>query len=285
MKKSRIAILSAGVLVLGIAIGAFSAGLVENIQAEVRRDFTVVIDGKTQTFKNANGEVVYPVLYDGTTYLPVRAIGELMGKTVYWYENDKRIELKSENGPTVTDADVIVDKNNNAQAGGGGGSAETGSWRDNVAVTLDAAKEAALKKAGLSAADVTFTKAQLDRDDGIVQYELEFYTSTNEYEADVDANTGEFRKWEVDTFRWDAGGQTGGGQTSNGDSVTVEEAKKIALERAGLSAADVTFTKAQLDRDDGVLKYEVEFRSGRTEYELEINAATGNIIKWKTDNH
>lgn len=50
------------------------------MQSEIRPDFTVKIDGEMRTFKNANGEVVYPMLYKRTIYLPMRAIGELYGK-------------------------------------------------------------------------------------------------------------------------------------------------------------------------------------------------------------
>ncbi|MDD6933236.1 MAG: PepSY domain-containing protein, partial [Eubacteriales bacterium] len=42
---------------------------------------------------------------------------------------------------------------------------------------------------------------------------------------------------------------------------------------------DVTFTKAKLEKDDGVRKYEIEFRKGGTEYEYEIDAATGAILE------
>ena len=75
-----------------------------DIIVQLREDFTVVIDGEVKEFKNVNAERVYSVIYERTTYLTVRTIGEIMEK-VYWYENDKRIELKNS---TVTDADVII---------------------------------------------------------------------------------------------------------------------------------------------------------------------------------
>ena len=106
MKK--VTVLTAGILcAAGIAIGASATGIIQKVQSEIRPDFTVKIDGEVRTFKNADGDVVYPMLYEGTTYLPVRAIGEIMGKTVYWYEEEKMVELK-DTKPTVTDADVIV---------------------------------------------------------------------------------------------------------------------------------------------------------------------------------
>ena len=62
-----------------------------------------------------------------------------------------------------------------------------------------------------------------------------------------------------------------------------EKAKEIALQKAGLTAEDVTFTKIGLDRDDGVWQYEIEFRQDKTEYETDINAVDGTIIKWEID--
>lgn len=47
-------------------------------------DIQLVVDGVPVTPKDANGTVVEPFIVDGTTYLPVRAVGEAMGKTVDW---------------------------------------------------------------------------------------------------------------------------------------------------------------------------------------------------------
>ena len=63
-----------------------------------------------------------------------------------------------------------------------------------------------------------------------------------------------------------------------------ERAKSIALEKAGLSADNVTFDKVELDRDDGVWQYEVEFRKDRTEYDADIKAEDGSILSWDVDN-
>ncbi len=63
-----------------------------------------------------------------------------------------------------------------------------------------------------------------------------------------------------------------------------EKAKSIALEKAGLSAGDVTFDKVELDRDNGVWQYEIEFRKGRTEYDYDIKADDGSILSYDVDN-
>ena len=73
------------------------------------------------------------------------------------------------------------------------------------------------------------------------------------------------------------------GGTSSSTAIGVEKAKTIALNDAGLSASQVTFTKAQTDWDDGRMEYDVEFRSGGIEYEYEIDAYSGAILSRDVD--
>lgn len=66
--------------------------------------------------------------------------------------------------------------------------------------------------------------------------------------------------------------------TNSTSALTADEAKATALAHAGLSEADVTFTKVKLEYDDGRREYEIEFRQGRIEYEYEIDAESGAIL-------
>ena len=60
--------------------------------------------------------------------------------------------------------------------------------------------------------------------------------------------------------------------------LSVDEAKKIALDHAGLTEDQVRFSTAKFDDDDSEgEEYEIEFYSGNTEYEYEIDARTGDI--------
>lgn len=61
--------------------------------------------------------------------------------------------------------------------------------------------------------------------------------------------------------------------------LTKEEAVQVALERVALRKETVTFTKIELDRDDGRQIWEVEFISDGTEYEFEIDARTGCVLE------
>lgn len=57
-----------------------------------------------------------------------------------------------------------------------------------------------------------------------------------------------------------------------------DKALKIALKDAGLSKKDVDYSNSHLDYDDGITKYEVQFRQGTKEYEYDIDAYTGAIL-------
>lgn len=47
-------------------------------------DIKIVIDGKEYVPKDANGNIVEPFAYNGTTYVPLRAVANAFGKEVGW---------------------------------------------------------------------------------------------------------------------------------------------------------------------------------------------------------
>lgn len=53
----------------------------------------LVVDGQTVVPKDTNGKVVEPFVYNGTTYLPVRAVGNAVGKKVKWDGNSQTVYL------------------------------------------------------------------------------------------------------------------------------------------------------------------------------------------------
>ena len=60
-------------------------------------------------------------------------------------------------------------------------------------------------------------------------------------------------------------------------------AKKIALTKAGLAESEVILERVELDKENGVWVYEVEFAKGYTEYDVYVDATDGTILKYKTD--
>ncbi len=206
MKKRTLALLLVAVFAVSMLAGMGAAELISEIKAELRRDFTVMVDGDKQIFRNVEGDRVYPILFEGTTYLPVRAIGELMGKTVYWDEGKKEIDLRTEDAKensTVTDADVIYnskekkqEKNNKKEKTD---KVDKKSVDTSKFIGEEKARETALKKANLKESEVSRIKVTLDRDYGVWEYEVEIRVGKTEYDAEINAETGEITKWEIDT--------------------------------------------------------------------------------------
>ena len=188
--RKRNGLIVALAVVFAFATGVVAKNVFDVIRAEVRTDFVIEIDGEERVFKNVDGERVYPILHNGTTYLPVRAIGEILGKDVYWYEAEKRIEFKDKKKePTVTDADVIVED---------GKKEKPAKSAEKAVIGKEKAKKIALDKANLKESEVSFVKIELDRDDGIWKYEVEFRKGLREYSADIKADDGKILDWEAD---------------------------------------------------------------------------------------
>ncbi len=160
--------------------------------------------------------------------------------------------------------------------GGQNNSQSSGQSQNSGLIGLEAAREIALKDAGLSASDVTFTKEKQDRDDGRIYYEFEFFTSDREYDYEIHGTTGAIVDKSIEGFHH-------GGNQTGGTDIGVDQAKTIALNHAGLSASDVNFAKAKLENDDGRIVYEVEFYHGNREYDYTIDAYSGAILEYDAD--
>lgn len=61
--------------------------------------------------------------------------------------------------------------------------------------------------------------------------------------------------------------------------ITAEEAEAIALNHAGVSPEKVTRIRTEFDYDDGRGEYDIEFYADGWEYDYEIQAETGEILR------
>lgn len=150
-------------------------------------------------------------------------------------------------------------------------------------ISLDKAKSKALSDAGLSSSDVTYTKAKFDYDDGVYVYDIEFYTSTYEYDYEINASTGAIRSKDMEARKTNKVNNTSNNSENSNAYIGVDKAKSIAVSHAGFSVSDVNFSKAKLEKDDGKMVYEVEFYKNGMEYEYKINATTGSIIEYDSE--
>ena len=145
-------------------------------------------------------------------------------------------------------------------------------------ISLKEAKNIALKHAGISSSAAAFVKTEKDYEDGVEVFEIEFYSGNTEYDYEIRVSNGEIISFDKDIENYSIPSKnSGSSQTPSSNYIGVDKAKSIALKDAGLSSSSVTFTKAKLDREDGVRVYEIEFFTSDKEYEYEINASSGKI--------
>lgn len=170
-------------------------------------------------------------------------------------------------------------------ASGNGESAASAPSQDTAAdsyIGKETAKAAALGHAGLSETDVTFSKVKLESEDGRPVYEVEFYSAGQEYDYEIDAQTGEVLSFDHDAEAYGAAGDSAA-VSGTASQITLDGAKAAALKRAGLSESEVTFTKTDYVYDNGLAVYEIEFISGDTEYDVKVRADTGAISEYSAE--
>lgn len=240
----------AAVLVMGMAVPSMAAEGTKTAKL-VYDNIKLVINGETVTLRDGKGKVIEPFTIDGTTYLPVRAVGEALDMDVDWNGKTKTVTLTGQKG-SVTPPD-----------------AENSDY-----IGVEKAKKIALKHAGVNAADAEFFKAKLGWDDGRAEYEIEFYSKSTEYDYDIDALTGKITSWDREAEDY-----TIPDKNDDKDYIGIEKAKSLAQKKA----PGATLVSIELDYDDGRAIYEGELKDGRTEYEFEIDAVSGSFIKWEMD--
>ena len=137
----------------------------------------------------------------------------------------------------------------------------------------EAALETAIKEAGIKASDVTNSYVELESDDGITKYEVEFYAGNTEYNFEIDAQSGNVLSYEKENAE--------GSYSIDNSKVNVssDEAKETALKKAGVKSADVYDMDIELEHG----MYEVSFNCGGMEYEVAIDADTGNVVHFITE--
>lgn len=265
------------------------------VTAQLDPNVNVQIDGTARTFYNAQGKEVHPIVYMGTTYLPLRSIGELMNQNVNWSDGTNTVTI----GGTRT-------------TGSASGTPDAAAQKTNITFYMRPEITVVIDGTVRTFYDVTGKQVTPAVYNGSIYLPIR--------------SMGEIMN---KTVSWDAATQTvilSGGTTANGNvtdydtgnngtpvapqpvapqpvapqpvapvtppaastgSVTLEQAKQIALQHAGKTASGVTFVKTKKDFDDGRWEYEIEFISssgnGYLEYDYDIDAATGKILSYDYD--
>ncbi len=188
-----------------------------------------------------------PVIQNGRTLVPFRAVFEKMGATVGW-DNDSRLCSATLGGVSVSiqidDTTVII---NGTKAVESDVPAQIINSRTMVPLRVLSESVGADVDWDASTRTVTVTSPKTAADNT----------------ADNAANTPA-----------DSTAKSG---------ITEQEAENIAYENAGIDPADAQYLNVRTEMDDGIYVYEIEFYANGTEYDYEINAETGDIVSMDKD--
>ena len=163
---------------------------------------------------------------------------------------------------------------------------------NNSKITMEQAQEIALKHAKLTSDQVSFIKIDTELENGIEVYNIEFSYENKEYDYKINSSNGEIVEYDSDIEDYDITQQqatkenksvTPNNQNSNNSKITVEKAKEISLKHANLKDNQVVFDKTEMDYDNGVQVYDIEFHYNNIEYNYERDANTGNILSYSQD--
>ena len=175
------------------------------------------------------------------------------GSYIYFESGDEIISY-SFSARDIAQIDGFCDMVNSA-------SADTSSVSVSKFISLEEAKKIALKDAKLDelVQKIVFTREELSRNQGKPCYLLEFYTGTNQYFYQIDAKSGSI--------------------IYAGKFITLSEAKKIALDDAGVNVK-VVFTTEELVA--GGIKtpyYRFVFADAKTQWTYRIDAVLGTVLE------
>ena len=157
-------------------------------------------------------------------------------------------------------------------------------------ISKNEVKDIVSNNMNVSSSDLYFESIDFEMDKSV--YEVEVYYQNKDYEYKIDAKDGKiiYTDFNVNNSINDnnsnnsnTNDSTNNGNNATTASITVEEAKTIALTHANLTEDTVSLLRTEQEYDDGVLVYEIDFTHGDFEYDYKINANTGEVVSYDRD--
>jgi uncharacterized membrane protein YkoI len=178
-------------------------------------------------------------------------------------------------------------------------------------LTKEEVQQIVFNHAKVTAADVLELEVDLDEEDGAIFYDVEFDDKNNEYDYRVDALSGKILydkaepKETVPTETQPT--ETQPPETQPADTKPAEEkpaetkpaetkpatttkkkigvtkAKNAAFKHANVKASDAWDVEVDLDTENGKLVYEVSFNAGGYDYDYDIDAYSGKVLRYEKE--
>ena len=182
--KKKIAIALAVLMVVGVAAVAsssFADTHTSQITAFINREIKMTWDGRAFEPRENDGTRLYPIVYEGRTYLPAKFVADKAGVDVNWNASTQTVSFDTR----VVNVDLTTPFRDDNSFG----SSSSGSTTDSVARAL---------------ANLPFTKFDLDidgdDDDDDLDVEFEVYSSGS-YKAEVEIEIDDRKEVELNGER------------------------------------------------------------------------------------
>lgn len=206
----------------------------------------------------------------GITKGKVKLIEEILADVNNIHSFDELVPL------TINELNLILQKKqivtNNISS--------TGEASDKAYIGEEKAKEIAFNQAGVSGDSVSAYECELDYENNCMVYEIEFVCDGIKHELDIQAADGTVclheKEGHYDNHE-DNYNHPESSSTNDKEYIGHDKAKQIALNSVDIYQEQIHDYECELD-DKQTMVYEIEFKANNIEYEIIIDAFTGDII-------
>lgn len=110
-RKALTALVLALALVGAFSLVSYAATGLQEISAYLNSNISIKLDGETKTLTDASGVRTYPITYNGTTYVPLRSVANLLGVNVDWDQATQTVLMgKATEGVDLIDTYKYYDR-------------------------------------------------------------------------------------------------------------------------------------------------------------------------------
>lgn len=200
-------------------------------------------------------------------------------------------ELNALNGEII-DIDIEEDdgddKKGNGKGEGNGKHEDDDDDKECVlpenAITEEEALNIACQKAGVASDAIVQSKVSVDEDDGVYEYDVVIKTADKKYSYEINAIDGTVISESVKAIREEGKNNENNGNNSENipaqdNYIGKDKALAIAYEKCGIASGDVVKSNVGLDKEDGVVVYEIDLKTATEKYEISVDALTGEVVE------
>lgn len=141
-------------------------------------------------------------------------------------------------------------------------------------ISVDEAKKIVFDDSKVNSSSVINLEIEYDYDDGVMVYDIEFISNNIEYDYEIDAKTGKILEKEIENKKENT--------NVSKNYLSKEKIKEIVLSKT--KAKDYYDYEIEFEFKSGKAIYEVELETKDKEYDIQLDAVSGNIIKYETKN-